>query len=141
MSSRFHGASIWPLPASASGPRSTTTTAPAHHEVVELEEDEIVAFRREHPGTDATTLARFTLIDVPGGTRLTVVESGFEQLEDPDAVARDHEDRWEAELGELQALLATEGRTDRGLNAERGEQRRRLQPRLRQLLLRAPRAR
>ena len=75
-------------------------------EVVELEEDEVVAFRREHPGTDATTLARFTLIDIPGGTRLTVVESGFEQLEDPDAGARDHEDRWEAELGELQALLS-----------------------------------
>jgi uncharacterized protein YndB with AHSA1/START domain len=78
------------------------------HEVVELEQDEVVAFRREHPGTDATTLARFTLIDIPGGTRLTVVESGFEQLEDPDAAARDHENRWEAELGELQALLSAD---------------------------------
>lgn len=77
-------------------------------EVVEFAEDEVVAFRREHPGTDATTLARFTLLDVPGGTRLTVVESGFEQLENPDAAARDHEDRWEAELGELQAVLATD---------------------------------
>jgi uncharacterized protein YndB with AHSA1/START domain len=76
------------------------------HEVVELTRDEAVAFRREHPGTDATTLARFTLIDVPGGTRLTVVESGFERLADPDAAARDHEDRWEEELSELQALLA-----------------------------------
>ena len=81
------------------------------HEVVELIEDEAVAFRREHPGTDATTLARFSLIDVPGGTRLTVVESGFEHLKDPDAAARDHEDRWEAELGELQALLAADPST------------------------------
>ena len=81
------------------------------HEVIELTKDEAVAFRREHPGTDATTLARFTLIDVPGGTRLTVVESGFEQLTDPDAAARDHEDRWEAELGELQAVLSADAPT------------------------------
>jgi uncharacterized protein YndB with AHSA1/START domain len=76
------------------------------HDVIELTRDEAVAFRRGHPGTDVTTLARFTLIDVPGGTRLTVVESGFEQLADPDAAAREHEERWEAELGQLQALLA-----------------------------------
>ena len=88
------------------------------HEVVELEKDEVVAFRREHPGTAATTLARFTLIDVPGGTRLTIVESGFEQLEDPDAAARDHEDRWEAELGELQALLASDVSTAEVSTAE-----------------------
>ena len=88
------------------------------HEVVELEKDEVVAFRREHPGTAATTLARFTLIDVPGGTRLTIVESGFEQLEEPDAAARDHEDRWEAELGELQALLASDVSTAEVSTAE-----------------------
>ncbi len=102
---------MWPPLANACGPRSTTSTAPGPTKSSSSIEDEAVAFRREHPGTDATTLARFTLIDVPGGTRLTVVESGFEQLEDPDAAARDHEDRWEAELGELQALLAADPST------------------------------
>lgn len=78
-------------------------------EIAELSEPDVVAFvwaSAELPDiNEGGTLARFTLSDIPGGTRVTVVESGFEKLPDPDAAARGNEEGWEEELGELRELL------------------------------------
>lgn len=78
-------------------------------EIAELDEPDVVAFvwaSAALPDINAGgTLARFTLSDIPGGTRVTVVESGFEKLLDPDAAARGNEEGWDEELGELKALL------------------------------------
>ncbi|WP_236778877.1 SRPBCC family protein [Agromyces seonyuensis] len=52
-----------------------------------------------------STLFRFTLEERPGGTRLTVVETGFESHERPDAVVEDHRQGWTSELDELVALV------------------------------------
>lgn len=58
--------------------------------------------------TEATTLCEFTLEDVPGGTRLTVVESGFDRLP---ASRRDEAFRmngpgWAGQLGNIERYLA-----------------------------------
>jgi len=42
---------------------------------------------------------------VPQGTRLTVVESGFETTSDPVANLEDHRGGWDGELDKLVALL------------------------------------
>lgn len=75
--------------------------------LVETVEPEARFAFRWHPGatevTDAdapTTLVTFQLEDVAGGTRLTIVESGFDQLP-PDQRAKafaDNEGGWEAQL-------------------------------------------
>ena len=55
--------------------------------VVERIEPERLFSYRWHPGdpnhdysAEPTTLVEFTLDDVPGGTRLTIVESGFDKI-------------------------------------------------------------
>jgi uncharacterized protein YndB with AHSA1/START domain len=50
-----------------------------------------------------TTLVEFTLEEIPGGTRLRVVESGFSQF--APASRQGNEFGWDAELGELRAFL------------------------------------
>ena len=50
-----------------------------------------------------TTLVEFTLDEVPEGTRLTVVESGFAAL--PEASYEDNSGGWDQELGELRDYL------------------------------------
>jgi uncharacterized protein YndB with AHSA1/START domain len=56
-------------------------------------------------GTDGiTTLVEFTLEELPGGTRLRLVESGFSAL--PPSYRADNDDGWTEELGELEAYLA-----------------------------------
>ena len=60
------------------------------------------------PGTfdvDHSTVFTFTLEPVPGGTQLTVVESGFEATSDPAANLESHRGGWESELDKLVALL------------------------------------
>jgi uncharacterized protein YndB with AHSA1/START domain len=52
-----------------------------------------------------STVFTFTLEPVPDGTRLTVVESGFEATSDPVANLEDHRAGWDAELDKLVALL------------------------------------
>jgi len=52
-----------------------------------------------------STVFTFTLEPVPDGTRLTVVESGFEATSDPAANLEDHRAGWDAELDKLVALL------------------------------------
>ncbi|MEP6561594.1 MAG: hypothetical protein ABJD68_11065 [Nakamurella sp.] len=42
---------------------------------------------------------------MPGGTQLTVVESGFETTSDPVANLESHRTGWDSELDQLVALL------------------------------------
>lgn len=76
----------------------------------------LLAFRW-HPGADPdvgpdapTTLVTFELEEVPGGTRLTITESGFEALA-PERRAKafaDNEGGWEAQLSLVAKYLARE---------------------------------
>ncbi|WP_309128741.1 SRPBCC domain-containing protein [Microbacterium sp.] len=55
-----------------------------------------------------STVFTFTLEEVEGGTRLTVVETGFERTSDPVANLKDHRIGWDAELDKLVALVEGE---------------------------------
>ena len=52
-----------------------------------------------------STVFTFTLEEVPEGTRLTVVETGFETTSDPIANLESHRTGWNDELDKLVALL------------------------------------
>lgn len=52
-----------------------------------------------------STVFTFTLDETPDGTRLTVVETGFEHTGDPAGLMADHRDGWDGELDKLVALL------------------------------------
>jgi uncharacterized protein YndB with AHSA1/START domain len=52
-----------------------------------------------------STVFTFTLEPLAGGTRLTVVETGFETLSDPAADLQSHRRGWNAELDELADLV------------------------------------
>lgn len=54
---------------------------------------------------ERSTVFTFTLDEVPGGTLLTVVESGFEMTGDPAGNMDNHRDGWDGELDKLVALL------------------------------------
>ena len=78
---------------------------------------ELFAFRW-HPGADPdagpnapTTLVVFELEEVPGGTHLTITESGFDVLP-PDRRAKvfaENEGGWEAQLSLIAKYLVREG--------------------------------
>ncbi|WP_197676478.1 SRPBCC domain-containing protein [Nakamurella panacisegetis] len=53
----------------------------------------------------ASTVFTFTLEEVPGGTSLTVVETGFDVLSDPAADLKSHSEGWNSELDKLVTLL------------------------------------
>jgi uncharacterized protein YndB with AHSA1/START domain len=57
------------------------------------------------PAPGNSTLVRFDLAETAGGTRLTVLETGFEELSDPQAAHESNTQGWHAELGELAELL------------------------------------
>ena len=52
-----------------------------------------------------STVVRFDLAEIDGGTRLSVLETGFEELRDPQAAHEANSDGWRAELGELVEFL------------------------------------
>ena len=52
-----------------------------------------------------STVFSFTLDETPGGTRLTVIETGFEHTSAPAKFMDDHRGGWDAELDKLVALL------------------------------------
>jgi uncharacterized protein YndB with AHSA1/START domain len=52
-----------------------------------------------------STVVRFDLTEISGGTRLTLVETGFDELVDPHAAHADNTGGWQAELGELVEFL------------------------------------
>jgi uncharacterized protein YndB with AHSA1/START domain len=54
---------------------------------------------------DHSTVFTFTLEPTADGTRLTVVESGFDHTSDPAANLESHRGGWDAELDKLVALL------------------------------------
>lgn len=82
--------------------------------VEEVDEPNAVAYRwaqdaNTEPTLTNSTVARFTLHDVPIGTRLTVREMGWETLhQSRDHIAADMEgnaDGWTQELNELKDML------------------------------------
>lgn len=48
-----------------------------------------------------STVVRFDLTEIAGGTRLTLLETGFDELADPASAQADNADGWTAELAEL----------------------------------------
>jgi uncharacterized protein YndB with AHSA1/START domain len=59
----------------------------------------------EQVDPEHSTVFTFTLEPVADGTRLTVVETGFESTSDPAANLESHRGGWDFELDELVALL------------------------------------
>jgi len=52
-----------------------------------------------------STVVRFDLTESAGGTRLTLLETGFDELADPQSAHDDNTGGWLAELGELVEFL------------------------------------
>lgn len=79
--------------------------------IEELDPPHMIAYRWGDDGTgapldpDRSTVFRFTLEGVDGGTELTLVESGFDTLPDPAFALEDHRSGWDEELDELVAYL------------------------------------
>lgn len=93
-----------------------TLTWPGEHptpvRIESIDEPRSVSYRWNNSGTAATTVDdgpstvfTFTLEPVPSGTRLTVVETGFEAVADPAATMESHRTGWDAELDKLVALV------------------------------------
>ena len=57
------------------------------------------------PGQGNSTLVRFDLTAIDGGTRLDLLETGFEELADPQGAQSGNVEGWAAELGELVEFL------------------------------------
>jgi uncharacterized protein YndB with AHSA1/START domain len=81
--------------------------------IEELDPPRMIAYRwsNEQAFPDApidpnhSTVFRFTLDPLDGGTQLTVVESGFETQADPSASLESHRTGWDSELDELVVYL------------------------------------
>ena len=79
--------------------------------VDEIDEPNTFAFRwAREPGQDPvignSTLCRFTLVASAGGTELTVVETGWEEVGgDTEALMKGNQDGWLEELDELRDFL------------------------------------
>ncbi|MHC5796553.1 SRPBCC family protein [Lacisediminihabitans sp. FW035] len=80
--------------------------------IEELDPPHTIAYRWGNDNTAATsldpdnsTVFRFTLEAIAGGTQLTVVESGFDKLVDPAASMESNRGGWDSELDELVAYL------------------------------------
>ncbi|MBX3311265.1 MAG: SRPBCC family protein [Cryobacterium sp.] len=82
-------------------------------EVEEFDAPNSIAYRWGGPDDDPSkpldpgrsTVFRFTIEAIDGGTRLTVVESGFNFGDDPAKNMEDHRGGWDWELDELVAYL------------------------------------
>ena len=48
-----------------------------------------------------STVVRFDLAEFDGGTRLTLVESGFEELHNAETASKENTEGWKSELAEL----------------------------------------
>ncbi|MUL67687.1 hypothetical protein BOO86_24660 [Mycobacterium sp. CBMA 234] len=70
-----------------------------------------LVYRWAHRETDAepnpsnSTVVRFDLTEIDGGTRLDLCETGFEKLADPQTAHSENSGGWTAELGDLVAYL------------------------------------
>ena len=81
-------------------------------EVEEIEPMRMIAYRWGNElgapvtvDSGASTVFRFTIMPIEGGTQLTVVETGFEGVADVDACMEDNRSGWTSELDELVAYL------------------------------------
>ena len=81
-------------------------------EVEEIEPMRMIAYRWGNKlgvpvtlDSEASTVFRFTIEGIEGGTQLTVVETGFETTADPAARMEDNRGGWTSELDELVAYL------------------------------------
>ncbi len=54
-----------------------------------------------------STVVRIELFEIEGGTRLALVESGFEQLHNAETAHAENQGGWTAELGELVEFLTS----------------------------------
>ncbi len=52
-----------------------------------------------------STVFTFTLVEIDGGTELTVVETGFDRTSDPAGNLESHREGWDGELDKLVALV------------------------------------
>lgn len=84
----------------------------AFEAIVDRIEPETVFAFRWPPGADAApdtpmTRVEFTLSDVEGGTKLTVIESGFDQLpaDVRDKAFRDNEGGWTEQMKNIEAYV------------------------------------
>lgn len=57
------------------------------------------------PAPGRSTVVRIELSEIDGGTRLALVESGFEELANPEVAHAENQGGWTAELGELVDFL------------------------------------
>lgn len=81
--------------------------------IEELDAPYVIAYRWSNHNTVAvdpldpasSTVFRFTLEPVTGGTQLTVVETGFSTLPDPEASLKSNREGWTSELDELVAYV------------------------------------
>jgi Uncharacterized conserved protein len=83
--------------------------------IEELEPQRVIAYRWSNDNgrspesrrvdPEHSTVFRFTLEELDGGTRLTVVESGFGTLSDPAGALAANRAGWDVELDELAAYL------------------------------------
>ena len=78
-------------------------------QIEELDPPRVIAYRWSNENArpvspidlEHSTVFRFTLEPFDGGTRLTVVESGFENLADPAGSLEGNRSGWDSELDEL----------------------------------------
>ena len=78
--------------------------------IEELDPPRMIAYRWSNEqdtavDPDHSTVFRFTLKALDGGTQLTVVESGFDTQADPAASMESHRTGWDSELDELVSYL------------------------------------
>jgi len=82
-------------------------------QIEEVDAPNVIAYRWGGPTDDPTkpidptrsTVFRFTLDAVDGGTQLTVVETGFNFGDDPAGNMEQHRGGWDSELDELVAYI------------------------------------
>ncbi|PRA81565.1 SRPBCC domain-containing protein [Microbacterium sp. MYb66] len=70
--------------------------------------DDVLGKLPESIDEKTSTVFTFTLEEAGGGTRLTVVESGFERTSDPVANLESHRTGWDLELDKMVALVEGE---------------------------------
>ena len=78
--------------------------------VEHVDRPKTLVYRWAHvPGADPapgnSTVVRFDLAETATGTRLTLLETGFDDLEDPAGKLADNTGGWDAELAELVAFV------------------------------------
>lgn len=71
--------------------------------------DDMSGHLPEQVDDEHSTVFTFTLEPVPGGTQLTVVETGFETTSDPAGNLESHRNGWDSELDALVALVEGSG--------------------------------